>query len=71
MRRTHSGRVDENGVEMKPLGLKPLINEVTGLASVLVRCTVLAVLHYVQAESGARWASCSVVSPRGSLFPIG
>jgi len=38
-------RVDANGGEMKPLGLKSLINEVTGLASVPVRCTELAVRH--------------------------
>ena len=41
----HSGRVDENGGEMKPFGLKSLLNEVTGLASVPVRCTELALRH--------------------------
>jgi len=39
------GGVDENGGEMKLLGLKSLVNEVTGLASVLVRYTELAVRH--------------------------
>jgi hypothetical protein len=37
--------VDENGGDMKPLGLKSLINEVIGWASIPVRCTDLAVRH--------------------------